>query len=154
MLLRLECEALATPGATAIQYLPATLGRHTGAKAVGAGALQYAGLKCSFHSNDPDWVPVVAIVWSVGPPIVVDRKKGGVFYWNATPNSIATPVIIPPDTTGAPRSAKMTAICGGFRFSQKPEVAWVYAIGPHVSQKIYTRYPQVKLYPEYFLLCE
>jgi hypothetical protein len=49
----LESEALAAAGASTVQYLATTFGCHTGAEAMGAGAFQYAGLKCSFHSNDP-----------------------------------------------------------------------------------------------------
>ena len=52
----LDSEALAAASATTVQNLPAALGCHTGAEAVGACALQYAGLKCSFHSNVPDSV--------------------------------------------------------------------------------------------------
>ena len=47
-------EALAASGAPAVQDLAATFGCHTGPKAMGTGAFEYAGLKCSFHSNDPD----------------------------------------------------------------------------------------------------
>ncbi len=43
-------KALATFCAAAVQDLAATLGRHARAKAMGALALQDAGLKCSFHN--------------------------------------------------------------------------------------------------------
>ena len=51
MLSGLESEALAAAGASTVQYLATTFGCHAGAEAVGAGAFQYAWLKCSFHSN-------------------------------------------------------------------------------------------------------
>lgn len=46
-------QAFATFGTTAIQYMTTTFGRHSSAKTVGALALQYAGLKCSFHDEIP-----------------------------------------------------------------------------------------------------
>jgi hypothetical protein len=49
-------QALATFGAAAVQYSSSTFGSHTGTETVGASALEYAGLKCSFHSNVPDSV--------------------------------------------------------------------------------------------------
>ena len=50
----LERQALAAPGATTVEDLATAPGCHTGTETVGAGALEYAGLKCSFHSKVPD----------------------------------------------------------------------------------------------------
>lgn len=47
----LGAETLATFGSTAVDQLAAVLGSHAGAKAVGTLALEYAGLKCSFHGD-------------------------------------------------------------------------------------------------------
>ena len=52
----LESQALAAPGTAPVQYLAAAFGRHARTEAVGAGAFEYAGLKCSFHSNVPEWL--------------------------------------------------------------------------------------------------
>ena len=51
LLYGLRGKALATFCAAAVQDLAATLGRHARAKAMGALALQDAGLKCSFHGS-------------------------------------------------------------------------------------------------------
>jgi len=44
---------LAAPGATAIEDLAAAAGSHAGPKAVGALALDHAGLECSLHDGIP-----------------------------------------------------------------------------------------------------
>ena len=48
------CETLAAFGATAIDDLAAALGGHPRTETVSALTLQYAGLKSSFHDNNPD----------------------------------------------------------------------------------------------------
>jgi len=75
----LSCQALATFGATTIQNVPATFGRHARAKAVGAFAFQNAGLKCSFHNNNPiEYCRERLAADSVDG--VPGQKKGGLFY--------------------------------------------------------------------------
>jgi hypothetical protein len=48
-------KALSALGAARLEDELTALGRHAGAEAVTAGALQAAGLECTFHC----WVPVI-----------------------------------------------------------------------------------------------
>ena len=53
-------EDLAALCAATVEDLAAALGGHAGAETVGALALQYAGLECSFHDFNPNKVCRVA----------------------------------------------------------------------------------------------
>ena len=52
---RLRRQACTTLGAAPLDDLAARLGSHTGAEAVGTGALEFAGLESAFHRSKP-WV--------------------------------------------------------------------------------------------------
>ena len=74
-------QALATFGAATVQNGASTFSRHTGTETVGASALEYAGLKCSFHNNVPDSVRAMyGSIATGGATAVSGQKKGGVFY--------------------------------------------------------------------------
>jgi len=50
-------QAVSTSSAATCQHFPAGLGCHSGAEAVTALALEYAGLKCTLHdTNLPKWI--------------------------------------------------------------------------------------------------
>ena len=70
-------EALAAFRATTVQDGTTTLGGHTGAEAVGTLALQYAGLKSSFHDCLPIYKKQEGLA---APKIGLGPKKGGPFY--------------------------------------------------------------------------
>ena len=85
-------QTLATFGPATVEDVTPTLGGHARAKTVGTLALEYAGLKCSFHSYVPDN--------GSGEPdqfmgqMVPGQKKGGLFYVNAPANSIERAVFL------------------------------------------------------------
>jgi hypothetical protein len=87
-------EALAPSRPTAIEYLATTLGGHSRAKPVSALALEHAGLKCSFHGNNPVFYRLASLAVNNKCGLaVLAPTKGRPFYVNVCANSIRHSVI-------------------------------------------------------------
>ena len=76
-------------GTTTSQKLTTFLGGHSGAKAMGAGAFEYAGLKCTFHDNSWRFIYSKLIIFPVIYSLKLPGKRERGFYRECEPDAIS-----------------------------------------------------------------